>query len=170
MNYRAGTLADADGLARLVIEGFEEYHSFAPDGWSPPPLADEVGWLRRAAARPRRLVHARPSPTASSPGRSRSCRRPATGAPSTTPALAHLRNLFVRREHWGTGVATTLLAAAIAAARERGYEQMRLFTPAQQRRARRFYEREGWAVAGEEYHDPGPDLVIVEYRRALREP
>ena len=54
------------------------------------------------------------------------------------------------------------------AARERGFSQMRLFTPVAQARARRFYEREGWAPAGDEFHAPGPDLVIVEYRTASR--
>ena len=44
---------------------------------------------------------------------------------------------------------------------------MRLFTPAPQARARRFYEREGWAAVGDEFHDPGPNLVVIEYRRAL---
>ena len=83
------------------------------------------------------------------------------------PSLVHLLNLFVRREFWGTGVASALLAAAVAEARERGYAQMRLFTPARQARARRFYEREGWAVAGDEFHDAAPDLVVIEYRRAL---
>jgi hypothetical protein len=34
-------------------------------------------------------------------------------------------------------------------------------------RARRFYEREGWAAAGGEFHDPAPDLVLVEYRLEL---
>jgi hypothetical protein len=44
---------------------------------------------------------------------------------------------------------------------------MRLFTPAAHGRARRFYEREGWAAAGGEFHDPTPDLVLVEYRLGL---
>jgi hypothetical protein len=44
---------------------------------------------------------------------------------------------------------------------------MRLFTPAGQVRARRFYEREGWTVAGEPYDDEDLHLEIVEYRRAL---
>jgi GNAT superfamily N-acetyltransferase len=57
--------------------------------------------------------------------------------------------------------------AAITEARGRGYARMRLFTPAAQVRARRFYEREGWVQAGEEFHSPGPDLVIVEYRYRL---
>jgi GNAT superfamily N-acetyltransferase len=168
-NYRTGTVADAEAIARLVIDGFGEYRSFAPDGWSPPPLADEVG----------RLHELLPDPDvwcmlAEAGGElaGQVTFMPASRHWSAVddPGLAHLRTLFVRRERWGTGVATTLLAAATAEAGERGYEQMRLFTPARQRRARRFYEREGWSVAGEEYHDPGPDLVIVEYRRALREP
>jgi hypothetical protein len=44
---------------------------------------------------------------------------------------------------------------------------MRLFTPAAHARARRFYEREGWVAAGDEFHDAGPNLALVEYRRAL---
>ena len=84
------------------------------------------------------------------------------------PGLAHLRNLFVHEDFWGTGLARELHAAAIDEARERGFAHMRLFTPARQGRARRFYEREGWAQAGEEFHQPGPDLVIVEYRYALQ--
>ena len=44
---------------------------------------------------------------------------------------------------------------------------MRLFTPVRHARARRFYEREGRTVAGDEFHAPGPDLVIVEYRLSL---
>ena len=59
-------------------------------------------------------------------------------------------------------------AAAVRAARERGYAALRLFTPAGHGRARRFYEREGWVAAGDEFHDPGPDLVLVEYRYPLR--
>jgi GNAT superfamily N-acetyltransferase len=87
--------------------------------------------------------------------------------PVPEPRLAHLRNLFVDRGHWGTGLAATLLGAAVATARERGHAEMRLFTPARHARARRFYEREGWTPAGAEFHDRGPGLPMVEYRRAL---
>ena len=88
--------------------------------------------------------------------------------PVAGSALAHLRNLFVGRDFWGTGLARTLNAAAIDAARERGYRRCACFTPARQERARRFYEREGWVQVGEPFHDPGPDLELVEYRYALR--
>jgi hypothetical protein len=36
-----------------------------------------------------------------------------------------------------------------------------------QARGRQFYEREGWVLSRDEFHDPVPDLVLVEYRREL---
>jgi hypothetical protein len=53
--------------------------------------------------------------------------------------------------------------AAIA----RGFTAMRLFTPADQARARRFYEREGWTVAGAPFTHEDLHLSMVEYRRVL---
>jgi hypothetical protein len=44
---------------------------------------------------------------------------------------------------------------------------MRLFTPAEQQRARRFYEREGWSAVTEAYLEEPLGLEIVEYRRPL---
>jgi hypothetical protein len=55
----------------------------------------------------------------------------------------------------------TVLPAAI------GPRPMRLFVASGQRRARRFYEREGWRAASEPFLDPGPGLEIVEYRYVL---
>jgi GNAT superfamily N-acetyltransferase len=166
VNYRAGTVAEAEELARLVIDGFEVYRSFAPDGWSPPPLAEEVARLHELLPDPDVWCRVAES-GAELAGQVTFMPASRHWSAVDDPSLAHLRNLFVRRDFWGTGVATALLTAAVAEARERGYAQMRLFTPARQARARRFYEREGWAVAGDEFHEPGPDLVLVEYRRAL---
>jgi GNAT superfamily N-acetyltransferase len=87
--------------------------------------------------------------------------------PVDEPGLAHLRNLFVRADLWGSGLARTLHAAALDAARERGFSAMRLFSAAGQARARRFYEREGWQCVGEPWHEAGLGLDVVEYRRAL---
>ena len=167
LKLRPATVADAERLARLVIDGFEVYRAFAPPGWQPPPIEDEITllqqllpedttWCRLAEVDGRIVGQCTFLPAA----RSR--------VPVAEPGLAHLRNLFVAREHWGTGLATELHGAAVAAACERGFSQLRLYTPAAQARARRFYEREGWVVAGEEFHSSGPDLVIVEYRYALQ--
>jgi GrpB-like predicted nucleotidyltransferase (UPF0157 family)/GNAT superfamily N-acetyltransferase len=83
------------------------------------------------------------------------------------PTLAHLRQLFLAPDHWGTGLARRLHGHAMAAAGERGFTAMRLFTPTGQARARRFYEREGWRVDGEPFCDPGFGLQLIAYRRSL---
>jgi GNAT superfamily N-acetyltransferase len=164
LTFRAAKAPDAEPLARAVIEGFELYREFAAPGWEPPPLADEIAlqrelladettWCRLAEAEGRIVGQVTFLPA----------ERAAVAV--AEPSLAHLRNLFVDRPYWGSGLARELHDAAVAEARPRGFEHMRLFTPARHGRARRFYEREGWSVAGDEFYAEGPALVIVEYRR-----
>ena len=81
--------------------------------------------------------------------------------------LGHLGQLFVRRAHWGTGLAKQLLELAIADATERDFTAMRLFTPAAHARARHFYEREGWSAQGEPMLEQPLGLELIEYRRPL---
>jgi GNAT superfamily N-acetyltransferase len=166
MRYRDATPADAEALARTVIDGFELYRAFAPAGWEPPPLASELDLAVRLLPDPRVWTR-----VAEEDGRivGQISILPATmaGQPADEPGLAHLRNLFVDREHWGTGVAVTLLRAGAHEARTRGFTAMRLFTPAGQARARRFYEREGWRAVGGTFRVPALGLDLVEYRNAL---
>ena len=79
-------------------------------------------------------------------------------------SLAHISNLFVRRDYWGAGLAGDLHQAALEAARERGFTELRLFVATGQARARRFYEREGWLPPGDPFDDPIPGLTMIEYR------
>ena len=83
------------------------------------------------------------------------------------PALLHLAGLFVRPPTWGTGAASALLVAAVADGAGRGFGRMRLFTPAGHARARRFYQREGWAATTAPSFDPDFGLELLEYRRPL---
>jgi GNAT superfamily N-acetyltransferase len=91
---------------------------------------------------------------------------PARGSfrPTSGPALAHLGHLFVKPRYWGTGAATQLLTHATGAATTSGFTAMRLFVPAGQARARRFYVRERFVLAGDPF-DPGIGLPVIEYRR-----
>ena len=82
------------------------------------------------------------------------------------PSLAHLGHLFVKPSYWGSGVATQLLGHAARAAAGRGFGVMRLFVPAGQARARRFYAREGFVAAGEPF-EFGLGLPVLEYQRSL---
>jgi GNAT superfamily N-acetyltransferase len=166
MRYRAATPADAEAVARTVIDGFELYREFAPAGWEPPSLASELEPLPELLPDPRVWTR-----VAEHEGRiiGQISILPATmaGRPTDEPGLAHLRNLFVDRAHWGTGVATTLLRAGADAAQAHGFTAMRLFTPAGQARARRFYEREGWVAVGGPFPLASLGLDLMEYRYAL---
>jgi len=166
VSLRVATVSDAEALGRGVIGGFETYRAFAPPGWRPPPLEPEV-------ARMRDLLGSRDHwcLVAEEDGElvGQIALHPAALAwmPVDDPRLAHLRNLFVHPDHWGDGLARALHRAGVDEARRRGFAAMRLFTPAAHGRARRFYEREGWEVAGAPFHAPGLDLELVEYRLAL---
>ena len=72
---------------------------------------------------------------------------------------AELRAIYVDPTYWGTGVATALHRRAVACTQ--------LDVIAANARARRFYEREGWTLAGEgEPHDfDGTQVPFVRYRR-----
>jgi GNAT superfamily N-acetyltransferase len=165
--FRPAVLGDAQPMCDVFVEGFETYRSFAPPGWSPPSeqeeidrlqalLGDDDVWYRVAEVAGFVVGFVGFLPAA------RAYR------PVEEPALAHFRQLFVRRAHWGTGLAARLHAAAIDEAGARGYAAMRLFTPAAQARARRFYEREGWTLFGEPRHDERIGFEMAEYRYALR--
>jgi GNAT superfamily N-acetyltransferase len=75
--------------------------------------------------------------------------------------------LFVRPPWWGSGLAARLHGLAVQEAGLRGYEALRLHTPAGNARARAFYEREGWHAVGRPIPEPLLGLDLVEYRRDL---
>jgi GNAT superfamily N-acetyltransferase len=61
---------------------------------------------------------------------------------------------------WGTGVASTLLHAMVEWLTQRGASSASLWVAADNARARRFYEREGWNLTDEERASPlGPTEV-----------
>jgi len=165
--FRRATAADAEPLARGVIDGVAEYPAFAPDGWTGPSFEDELAHHREdllkehlhciVAERGGEIVgQVTVVPAARAPH------------PVEDPELGHVRNLFVARSEWGSGLARQLHAALVEAARGLGWTELRLYVAEGQARARRFYEREGWSAAGAPYHDPAPGLRMVEYRRRLR--
>lgn len=166
LSFRPAQISDADGIARVVADGFEEYRSFARGGWEPPGAEQEIAegtasrlhdpafWCLVAVAGDRVVGHAAGSPAADAI------------MPSDEEHLAQLRALFVDRAYWGHGVARELHRMALAEASARGFVAIRLFTPAGQARARRFYEREGWSAVGEPADSP-LGLQLIEYRRGL---
>jgi GNAT superfamily N-acetyltransferase len=163
---RPAAPGDAERLAALVAEGFEGYRSIAPPGWEAPDAHAEVKELREYLANDDVwcLVAEDDGEVA---GHVALMPARIHRHPSTDATMAHLWALFVRPPWWGTGLAAELHTRAIEEAAARGFSSMRLFTPAAQKRARRFYEREGWTVAGEPSDDLDVGIPIVEYRRAI---
>ena len=84
--------------------------------------------------------------------------------------VVNLWQLFVRPAWHGRGIANALMEAAVHEARQRGFTRMRLWTPQDQRRARRFYEREGWTLTGGVHYESPFGLPVVEYARNLDAP
>ncbi len=166
---RPATAADADAVIAFLQAGFRTFADFAP-GWRSPEegagarLATE--WVLR---RPETwLVIAEDAD-----GHAGQCgfhpahsERLMRGDP--IPGLAHFWQLFVRRDLWGSGLADELHRRALAEIHARGYARTRLFTPAVQARARRFYEARGWELSGRSIGSFGdPPLELVEYVRAV---
>ncbi len=163
---RVASAADAGVIAETLTEAFEGYRSWAPPEWSPPPsegaesflaaaLSRSDVWFLVAIAHETAVGHVALSPF--------------TGV-QQQPAPAgtiNLWQLFVRPPWQGRGVATELMRAAEAEARRRGFTRMRLWTPCDAARARRFYEREGWKTTGDTRDTTPFGLPAVQYARTL---
>ena len=164
-SYRTATPADAEPIIAVTMQGFETYRAFAPEGWRPPSASDESERLQGMLGEDHvwYLVAEHEGELVGHVGFLPAARL--SFARVDDPRLVHFRQLFVTREHWGTGLARRLHAAAIDEARARGFTGMRLFTPGGQQRARRFYEREGWTLARGPWQDDGLGLGVVEYRK-----
>ena len=86
-----------------------------------------------------------------------------TPASSSPSEVAVVQMVFVAPERWGEGIGGELLAAALAEARTRGFERVKLWTHADDERVRRLYEgcgfgRTGPRLAGES----GEPIVLYE--------
>src|SRR3954451_284146 len=163
--FRSARADDVGAIARVVADAFQGYLEFAPAGGEPPGAEDEIEHLEPLMRDPEFwcLVAERDGGVV---GHSAFVPARTARGPEDDDGLVHLRALFVDREWWGSGVARTLHSMALEEAARRGFTTMRLFTPIEHPRARRFYEREGWKPVGELLDSP-LGLPLIEYRRGL---
>ena len=167
LRYRAATPRDATIIGELVAAGFATYREFAPPGWRPRTVhqeegavydrlsrGDALGWL---AFDDSALVGVTGWMPALTFGENR---RP-------IPGRAHLWSLFVAETYWGTGLAARLLDWSVTTMRDCGNEMAQLMTPRDSKRARAFYEREGWTTSGDDAFNAELDLHLVMYERRL---
>jgi GNAT superfamily N-acetyltransferase len=168
---RRATIDDLGVLIADVQAGLDSYLEFAPLGWVPPDvaadgeriavtLAHSGTWALLALAGSDPVGH-----IAITPARQAEAGQP-WASRAVIPGLGHVWQLFVLPAWWGRGVAPLLHTAAVAELRTREYEAARLHTPSLHARARRFYERRGWRVNGEEWNED-LTLMLTEYRLLL---
>ncbi len=157
-HYRASDLPVVHGL---ISAGLDSWRAFTAPSWEP---------VEQDAERERRLrerlgladTWARVAFEGDAPaGHVVVTRHP------DEPELGYLWQLFVRPEWWGTGLAGRLHDQAVVEMRLRGHGEAELWTPRDHRRARRFYEREGWVAGRKERDSEISGLVQVLYRRSL---
>ena len=93
--------------------------------------------------------------------------------PSVTPdagsSEAQLYSIYLLERVAGRGVGQALMTTAASELRRQGYASCMLWVLESNERARRFYEREGWATDGGRQVDssPGFDLIEIRYRITL---
>jgi ribosomal protein S18 acetylase RimI-like enzyme len=88
---------------------------------------------------------------------------------SESPGIGEVFALYVLKPHWGSGAGTQLFAQAQVHLASLGCPEVILWVLEANARARRFYEREGFAWDGGRKLDPwgGHTLDEVRYRRCL---
>jgi GNAT superfamily N-acetyltransferase len=156
VTVRRAREADAEGLVRA--------HEAAWDATLAPLAGTTLGELAPLAARVERAQATLADP----PGNACAWVAERDGAilGMATAVDAELRDLYVVPEAWGTGVAQELMRTALDWIAGRDAHEAILWVGEANRRARRFYEREGWTADGETRTSPlGP--LEVRYRRAL---
>jgi len=168
IRIRRATGADAEPLARGVIDGIVDYRSFAPPGWTAPSFKAELEHAQEALA-DADVVCLVAESGGGVVGQITLLPAARASHPVDDSSLGHVSNLIVRRDYWGVGLASTLHRAAVEAADARGFTELRLFVAAGQARARRFYEREGWLPASDPFAEPAWGLTFIEYRYRLRD-
>src|SRR5918996_23112 len=102
---REATVADAEALARTVLEGFDGYREFAPRGWEPPPVLLELARIRERLETPDAWCRIAESGGEPAGHVALLAARTKNEPRAPIPGLAHLWMLFIRRPWWGSGLA-----------------------------------------------------------------
>jgi ribosomal protein S18 acetylase RimI-like enzyme len=89
------------------------------------------------------------------------------GAGPPLPGLCHIAMIFVAPERWGEGIGGRVVGGVLMEARSRGYERAQLWTYAENARAQRLYERQGFRRSGREAKEDFGGEWIAHYERVL---
>jgi ribosomal protein S18 acetylase RimI-like enzyme len=164
VTVRPATVADAPAMGRLVVRAWQAaYRGHMPDDYLDGLRAEDRAayWdsvLRREDLRGVVLVADQHGEVVGM----------VAAGPSPDPQGAgELFAINVDPDHWGSGAGRALLGAAQVELERMGFVESVLWVLPGNARARRFYERAGWAADGAERTSEvfGVTVAEVRYRR-----
>jgi GNAT superfamily N-acetyltransferase len=164
IEVRQARSPDIETVIELLEGEIARYREWAPEDWRPvgptPELRERLNPLYEDDARAWILLAFDGDEAIGVVSLST-----VTGADARKPpeGTIYLWQMFVRRDWQGRGLAGPLLDRLVEEARRRGYRRIVLWTPAGAAQARRFYEREGFALTGEEDPESSFGLPLVQY-------
>ena len=162
MRVRRAELDDAAAIAEVHVRTWQAAyeHVFGAERLAGIDVSSREGLARRFATDPGQDAF-----VADDDGRIVGF---AASGPAEDAGERELYAIYVMPEAWGTDAGSGLMRATLDAMRERGLRDAHLWVLEDNPRARRFYEREGWAPDGTaESEYLGLTVPLVRYRVAL---
>jgi ribosomal protein S18 acetylase RimI-like enzyme len=167
VSIRAATPADAEAISRVHIATWQAaYRGQVADAFLESlseRLDGRVEWWRR------QLVAGATALVAEEGGRVTGFVSFGRAEPPSDPGLGEVYAIYVDAPYWDRGHGRALMDGALDALRGRGSAAAVLWVLGSNVRARRFYDRGGWAVDGGTKIETigGEPLQEVRYRRSL---
>ncbi len=81
--------------------------------------------------------------------------------------VGEIGGLYVHPKHWRQGIGRQLMNAAVGALEARGFTEATLWTLAESRQSRGFYEAMDWQADGTTTSWNESDIQLVRYRRRI---
>jgi len=169
---RVATVDDAEAITRVHVGTWQvAYRGQLPDGYLDGLTAEiprRTEWRRAVLAHPR--DPAQRTFVATRGGQLvgfASC-----GPHEADPSRGELYAIYVEPAAWSSGTGRSLMDRAVAELVALGFSDAVLWVLESNARARRFYERAGWAVDGATKVETRGEVVLneVRYARSLIEP
>jgi GNAT superfamily N-acetyltransferase len=163
VNVRRAELADARAIAEVHVRTWQAAyrHAFPAEVLEGLSVDDREDLARRLLERWSEVIWV-------AEAESRIVGFAAVGPSRTEEGSGELYAIYVLPEAWGTGAGPGLMAEAKDWFAREGYATAMLWVLADNPRARRFYEREGWRVEGTRLDTIyGVEVEEALYRLAL---
>jgi GNAT superfamily N-acetyltransferase len=158
---RPAKTSDLGTIADNLVEGLSTYRGWTPMAWNPPGRTEMlIGLLQRF---PRDGSWAHVAFVGTAPAGHIMIRPDRDERDEPLADVALLTQLFVREEHWGSGLAQQLHALGVADMAERGFARGRLLVANGHIRAQTFYVRQGWEPTGGLETSGELGLELAEY-------